>query len=412
MDRSHFKRRFIGYDEALSLALRSVSPLSEEWIATADSLGRIAAEEVRAIVDSPSVDASIKDGYAVISADIAGAARSRPVELQLIGAVGAGAPADIAVAPGTAARILSGAAIPRGATAVLAEEFAEADTGIVRAFADAEPGRNILKSGTDVTAREILVPEGARLTPGKIGLLVAGGVSRVNVFRRPRVGLLATGDEVLLPGRPIEEGKLYASNLALQEAWLRSRGIPCSTGICGDSFDDLARSITSAIDRADVLITSGGAWHGDRDLVVKVLDRLGWQAVFHRVRMGPGKAVGMGLLGGKPVFCLPGGPPSNEMAFLKIAFPAVLRVAGDPGQPFTVLHGRLLREVTGQADWTQFIHCSVSRDDTEFHLSPLDMTRRLSALSRTQAIITIPEGADRLTCDAGVSFDAVDLDGT
>jgi molybdopterin molybdotransferase len=256
---------------------------------------------------------------------------------------------------------------------------------------------------------ETLADSGSELSPGLIGLLVAGGVSKVRVFSRPRITLLATGDEVLLPGKPIKRGKLYASNVALQNAWLNSKGIECSTDICGDSFDKLAMIIESWLDRLDVLITSGGAWTGDRDLVVKVLDKLGWKPFFHRVRMGPGKAVGMGLLNDKPVFCLPGGPPSNEMAFFMIALPATLRMAGHRNPPFLELFGRLTKEITGQTDWTQFVHCDVTRHGFDFLLTPLDMTRRISGMGRTRAIVKIPEGVDRIESGAMVPFSAIDL---
>lgn len=404
-------RSLIGFNEAVALALGNVSPLPAESSETLAATGRVAATEIRACVDSPSSDVSMKDGYAVISADVASAVPSRPIELKLVGVVEAGATTPVFIVPGTAARILSGAVIPRGANAVLAEEFTEVEQGTVRAFADAQPGRNILRTGTDVAAGEVLVQPGEELSPANIGRLTAGGISEAKVFRRPRVGLLATGDEVLLPGRPLKEGKLYASNIALQEAWLRSRGIECTIGICRDSFDELSASIASMIESLDALITSGGAWKGDRDLVVKVLDRLGWESMFHRVRMGPGKAVGMGLLRGKPVICLPGGPPSNEMAFLMIAFPAVLRMAGHTRPAFVELYGRLLEEVTGQADWTQFVHCTLSRHETELHLTPLNIKRRLCAMSRTQAIVKIPEGVERLNAWSIVPFIATNMNG-
>ncbi len=400
----------IGFDEALHLALRNVSPLTEESLSTWNTLGRVAAREVRAVVDSPSVDASIKDGYAVISADVVDATRSQPVELRIVGAVGAGENTETELVPGSAIRILSGAPLPEGATAVLADEFAEAEGTIVRAFADAHEGRNVLRLGTDVKCGEILVMAGERLTPGKIGLLVAGGVTRVQVVRRPRAGLIATGDEVLLLGQRIEKGKLYASNVALQDAWLRSKGIESKVGACPDSFNDIARTIRTMIGAMDVLITSGGAWKGDHDLVIHVLEYLGSDVIFHRVRMGPGKAVGMTILEGKPVFCLPGGPPSNEMAFLMIALPAILRLAGHTTPVFPELFGRLDREVTGQVDWTQFVHCDVSRQHRELRLTPLDMNRRLSAMSRARGIVKIPEGVERIEKGAFVPFTPVAMD--
>ena len=199
------------------------------------------------------------------------------------------------------------------------------------------------------------------LTPAKVGLVVAGGIEEVSVFRRPVVGLLATGNEVMLPGKRPETGKLFASNLALQDAWLRLWSMTTRVRQAGDSFEDLTSAVESMLSECDVLLTSGGAWKGDRDLIVKVLDKLGWDLIFHRVRLGPGKAVAMGFLRGKPIFCLPGGPPSNEAAFLLIAFPAITRMAGYRGLPYSRLTGVLEKDVRGQKDWTQVIHCRVER---------------------------------------------------
>jgi len=169
MDRFPFNRCMVGFDEALHLALENVPMLPEEWSSTVEALGRVAARDIIALVDAPSVDSSIKDGYAVISEDVATATPCRPVELKLVDSVWAGDEVERAVAHGTAARILSGVIIPAEADAVLAEEFTELDAGIVRVFADVYQGRNILRKGADVSVGELLVPPGAVLTPAKIG---------------------------------------------------------------------------------------------------------------------------------------------------------------------------------------------------------------------------------------------------
>ena len=220
----------------------------------------------------------------------------------------------------------------------------------------------------------------------------------------PRVGLLATGDEVLMPGRQIEKGKLYASNLAFQQAWLTSRSIPTVARIANDSFHNLTRVIESMLPEIDVIITSGGAWKGDRDLIISVLESLGWKRIFHKIKLGPGKAIGMGILNGKTIFCLPGGPPSNEAAFLLIAFPAVCRIAGDEDSPFVRFIGRLSSEITGQKTWTQVVHCVVEKQGKEFHLTPLEMKRRLLSMARAQAIVLIPEGVERIPAGSAVEF--------
>ena len=399
----------IGYEEALRLALSSVQSLGEETLSVDRAVGRILSRAVHAKVDSPSLNASLKDGYAVVSADIAEAGPENPVSLAVKGYVSAGdVDCETEVRSGGAVRILSGAPVPTGADAVLAEEFIRVQDDHILALADAAPGRNILERGSDVFRDEILFSEGERLRPQAAGLVVAGGISTVSVYARPKIGLLATGSEVLPPGAAFEEGKLYASNLALQHAWFTSEGFDVVFRLSVDSKTGIADAIQSLRSETDVIITSGGAWKGDRDLVVGVLDTLGWDMLFHRVRMGPGKAVGMGLFDQKPVFCLPGGPASNEAAFMMIVFPAVLRMAGCSHAPYLQLHGRLSRSVSGQADWTQFIQCDMSAGPDGIVLHPMKMKSRLAAMARTPAVVKIPEGVDTLLQNTLVPFVCLD----
>jgi molybdopterin molybdotransferase len=287
---------------------------------------------------------------------------------------------------------------------VLAEEFAEAHPDRIEARANAEPGRNILFKKTEIAEGQTLVKAGGVISPGKVGLTVAGGHHRVSVVRRPVVGLLAAGNEILLPGRVPETGKLFASNIALQDAWLRSRSIKTIVGQAGDSFRELATAVESMLRECDMLLTSGGAWKGDRDLIVKVLDSLGWRRVFHRVRLGPGKAVGMGFLGGKPVFCLPGGPPSNEVAFLMFALPAALRMAGYRGNPYPRLTGILDKELGGDKDWTQAVHCRVYTQAGTVRLKPLDVRQRLGVMARADGLVLVREGVESIPAGASVEF--------
>lgn len=406
-----YRPELIGYEKAIELALGNVSPLSKELCSCSEALGRVSWSAVRANNNLPSADSSLKDGYAVKSSDLKTANDSAPVFLKLVGNSITGHKPIIEVKSGTAIRILSGAVIPEGADAVLAEEFTESYSDMVKATADAHFGRNILKTGADILKGQVLVEAGELITPAKVGLLVAGGVTDLYVSRMPSVGLLATGDEVILPGRPLPEGKLYSSNVALQEAWLKSMGIKCLTEACGDSIHALIDHIDRMLLSQDILITSGGAWTGDRDLVIKALDHLNWNPLFHRVRMGPGKAVGMGLLRGKPVFCLPGGPPSNEMAFLMIALPAIAKILGRQNHFMPTFMGTLTEELIDQIDWTQFVHCDLSIVDGEYWLKPLEMrTRRLSAMGKTKAIVKIPEGVDKLAAGTRVSFYAYGMD--
>ncbi len=394
----------IGFEEASELALEGMPTLGTEMIPAAELVGRVCARDVGALIDYPSTDSSLKDGYAVVSDDVASADHTSPVMLQLLGTLGAGDPCNVAVRPGTAVRVLSGASIPEGADAVLAEEFAEKKPGLVRALACSEPGRNILAKGSEIGEGEILIRSGEVLSPAKISLAVAGGIEHVPVFRRPVVGLLATGNEVLLPGRPPETGKLFASNLVLQDAWLRSRSMTTIVRQAGDSIENLTTAVESILSECDILLTSGGVWKGDRDLIVKVLDGLGWNMVFHRVRLGPGKAVAMGFLQGKPIFCLPGGPPSNEAAFLLIAFPSILRLSGYTGSPHLRLTGILDKHIGGQKDWTQVVHCRAEKQGITTRLTPLNSTRRLRSMATADCLVLVPEGTELIPSGMAVEY--------
>ncbi|MBM4466959.1 MAG: molybdopterin molybdotransferase MoeA, partial [Chloroflexi bacterium] len=298
------------YTRALQLTLESISPLDAEVVPLSRLTGRVAGRDLYALVDCPSVDASLKDGYAIRSADISHATAENPVRLQLIGSISAGGGFAGEVIPGTAVRILSGARIPEGAEAVVSEEFAGDDGYLVTVTNHAEPGRNILRQGSDVREGQFLISAGTVLRPAQVGLLAAAGHSEIPVIRQPKVAIIATGDEVLAPGEELRAGKLFASNLVTLAAWCSLYGLSTTASVVRDDAEAIRSRLLEAIATSDAIVTSGGAWKGELDLVVGVLDELGWQKIYHRVKIGPGKAVGFGLWQGKLVFCLPGGPPS------------------------------------------------------------------------------------------------------
>jgi molybdopterin molybdotransferase len=394
----------LGLEEALKLTLERICPLEAERVELADCVDRVVAEDLDARVDSPSVDASLKDGYAVIAADVAVASPEHPVRLQLSGTVSAGSRQTIRVASGATVRVLTGARIPPGADAVVAEEFTKSDGSVVSVENFAEPGRNILPKGSDIALGKRVACQGDRLCPGQVGMLAAAGHSQVSVVRSPEVAIVATGDEVVAPGRPLPEGKLYASNMVTLGAWCRRYRMPTRMAMVRDRAEELLDTIQTLAGQVDAIITSGGAWTGDRDMVAKVLEQLGWTQVFHRIRIGPGKAVGFGLLNQKPVFILPGGPPSNLMGFLQIALPGLLRLGGHrcPGLPLARV--RLGADVKGRyVDWTQLIFGMLEQhgDLPVFH--SLKGESRLRSMAEAQAVVSIPEGLTRIAAETVVS---------
>jgi molybdopterin molybdotransferase len=261
---------------------------------------------------------------------------------------------------------------------------------------EAYPGRNILLRGSDVKAGQTIVSKNQILTPALTGLLAAGGVDKVTVFPNPRVGIVATGDEVVMPGTPLKPGQLYASNLITLLSWLRNFNISGEAAVVRDDSVEIRDSFTSILSKVDVLLTSGGAWKSERDLTINILEDMGWDLIYHRVRIGPGKGIALGFYDGKSVFCLPGGPPSNEMAFLQIALPGLLQIASRSPVPFKIKKVRLAQTVTGEITWTQFFRATLEKRGNRLWAVPQKLRNRLRAQAQAEAIIKIPEGAGEL----------------
>ncbi len=388
-------KKYTGFQTALEATLRNINPLDGVEMNLAKSVGFISARKLQASVDSPSVDVSLKDGYAVNSLDVSGATPENPICLRLVGISGAGQNNRFIVDQGTTVRILTGARIPEGSDTVIAEEHTTNSSGMVNIYKHIEPGRNILAKSSDVTKGEIIVHDGSFLTPGKIGLLAAGGLEKVHVYHRPRVALIATGDEVVLPGQPLSEGNIYASNLLTLHAWCRRFGMDTGLEIVPDSEDMLKEKLFKMISSHDALITSGGAWTGDRDFMEKVLKALGWRKIYHHVRLGPGKAVGFGMLNGKPVFILPGGPPSNLVAFLQLALPGLFKLSGYLGPCLPHMTAMLEDTLEGQNDWTQAIFGYLKYRHQEPIFRPTNSSSRLKNMADANALLLIPEGVSK-----------------
>jgi molybdopterin molybdotransferase len=399
------EKTLFGYEDALAATIAEIDPLPAETISFSELVGRITANDIMALVDSPSIDVSLKDGYAVRSADVAAAVPENPVSLKVVGELAAaGESSGGSIGEGEAVRILSGAPIPKGANAVLAEEFASEQRDYILAKADAKPRRNILQKGTDVRRGQRIIPAGTALRPAQVGLLVAAGHHETAVVKQPRVAIIATGTEVIAPGHPLKAGKVFASNLVTLAAWCQYYGMMTSARVVEDDRDTIEASLREAIENHDAIVTSGGAWTGERDLVAMLLDAMGWRKIYHRVRMGPGKAVGFGLWQRKPVFILPGGPPSNQMAFLQLALPGLHRLSGysRPGLPTRKV--KLASTVTGQRDWTQFIEGRFEVDQNSIQFQPHKQKSRLQSMADCEGYLKIPEGVSSLKAGQEVTI--------
>lgn len=388
-------KTFIGFEEALELTLANVLAGETEILALDQLTGKILSEDIVAKVDSPSRAASLKDGYAVISADLSGATEKNPVKLEVLGQLSAGDVSNLQIATGQAVRVTTGAPLPQGANAVLSEEFCERSGNVIMASNLAEEDRNILARGTDIRKGQPVAQKGEKLTPALIGLLAAAGVDRAPVHRTPKIAVVASGNEIVAPGKPLPDGKLYASNLVEICSWLSFYGLASDPLLVGDSHREIQSAIESRLSEVDAFITCGGAWGSEKDMVLKVVQDFKWNGIYRRVRMAPGKPVGFGLLKHKPFFILPGGPPSNEMAFLQLALPAIMKMKGEMTFSFPLVRAQLAETVYGHQDWTQFIHARLEKEKNQLIVKPPKIESRLISMARKEALIIIPEGWEK-----------------
>jgi len=390
---------YIGYREAFEMITENVRPSGVEELPLNMCAGRVVSVDLAAGMNYPAMDVSLKAGFAVRSTDVLYAGRQNPVRLTVIGSAFAGAAFEGRVDSRGAVRICSGAPIPDGADAVVSGEFCdEVSPGEVLITADAGPGRNILRSGAEVAEGSTIIMNGEKLFPGHLGLAAAAGISKIKVHRRPRAAIISVGDEVVAPGERLQAGQLYASNLVTMEAWLSSFGFPCVTSVVPDHEGSIQQELERCLPGVDAVLTSGGAWGSERDLVVGVMDKLGWRKIFHHVRMGPGKGTAFGLWRNVPVFCLPGGPASNETAFLQLALPALSRMGGATAHPLPIVHARLTEDVKGRhRAWTEFKDAVITRDDGgHYTVSPYKKRSRLQAIAHASGLLCIPEGTESL----------------
>jgi molybdopterin molybdotransferase len=319
--------------DALAAILHDSAPLDEEMVALDSAHRRTLSRDVAARRTQPPQAMSAMDGYAVRAADAA-AVGSR---LRVIGEVAAGRPFDRAIGQGEAARIFTGGVIPDGADAVVIQEDTVADGNTITITEAASTGRHIRPSGVDFRQGDVLLRAGNRLTDRDLSLAASMNYPQVPVRRRPRVALLATGDELVMPGHEPGPGQIVYSNGYALRALMRSEGAETvDLGIAADTMEATTAGIRAARDTgADILVTTGGASVGDHDLVKKALDAEGVQIAFWKIAMRPGKPMMHGRLGSMRVIGVPGNPVSSYVCTLLFVVPLIRALLGS-----TTIHHR------------------------------------------------------------------------
>jgi molybdopterin molybdotransferase len=349
----------IPVDEARARILSELKPVGIEEVPLLEAQGRVLAEDVRARLTQPPWPVSAMDGYAVRAADAA----KVPVTLKIAGAVPAGSAYPHDLGAGEAVRIFTGAPVPNGADAIVIQEDTEARDGKVTVKEAAQLGRHIRVAGLDFKAGEVGVKGGHRLTAREVGLSAAMNVPWVRVYRRPRVALLATGDEIARPGDPVGPNQIVSSNTYALAAVVRALGgEPIVLGIAKDTVEDTIAKVEGARG-ADLLVTTGGASVGDHDLVQKALATRGLAVDFWKIAMRPGKPLMWGRLGDLPVLGLPGNPVSSLVCALVFLKPAIEKLSGLDTEAMALIDARLGRDVGPNDQRQDYVRSTLSRGE-------------------------------------------------
>ena len=395
--------------EARAIIDAAITPIERiERIRVLDANGRVLAADVAAGADVPPFSRAAMDGYAVRSADTAGASRQSPVVLRCIEQTFTGQVSRQPVGPGQCIEVATGAPLPSGADAVVIVEDTEASAapegapyegGGVRVFASVQPGQNIGRQGADISRGQTVLRAGTFLNASRAGALSALGLTTVDVYAKPRVAILSTGDEIVDPGTPLAPGQIYDINKVTLSAVVSEHGgvpVPFRTAV--DTLEDLSRSVDACL-AEDVLVFSGGSSVGRRDLIIDVLTAKG-DVLFHGIAVKPGKPTAFGRIGNKLVFGMPGYPTSClSNAYILLA-PALRRIARLPAQPLRAVRLPLASRITSVIDRHQFYSVRIENGQA---VPAFKASGDITSMSQADGYIEVPVGVGSIDKDEPVN---------
>jgi molybdopterin molybdotransferase len=396
--------------------LAGIIPLSTERVPLSDAVGRVLAQDVVASVSLPPWDNASMDGFAVRADDVRGASTERPARLRVVQTIAAGKRPTRPIAAGEAARIMTGAPVPGGADSVVRVEDStpSSDTGAVSIVDDRDMMRNVRRRGEDVADGTRVMSAGTLLGPAHVGVLASVGEAQPSVHRRPRVAILATGDELVDLDRfaAVRGGdRIVSSNsYSLAAAVRAAGGEPVPLGVAPDDPSAIAERLRAA-EGCDVILTSGGVSVGDYDHVRHVVASLGGEISLWRVRMRPGAPLAFGRLFGVPWFGLPGNPVSALVTFELFARPLLRALSGHRQPHRRAIRVELAEEVRLGAPLTHYLRATLTEGPTTLYarLTGAQSSAMLTSMSSADALLILP--ADPTIAPAGSIVRAIPLDG-
>ncbi len=406
----------ISLEEARSLVLSNVAPLSTEVVEVLDAVGRVAAADLASDIDISPFAHSAMDGFAVHAADLEGASEDAPAELKVIAEIGAGDVYDGPIASGECVRIMTGAPLPDAADSVVKYEIVNVVTG------DGKPGScvsfsaptkvrsNVREAGEEAHAGEVIVRKGEVIGTAGVGFLAGCGVLQVPVYRRPKVAIAATGSELVDPSEVPTAGKIRNSNSLALAACAKAAGCePVILPIVKDTYEALEKTVLDAVDAYDFVITSGGAANGDFDFIKPVVEGTG-ELLMTTVNMRPGKAQTFGLVKGTPVFGLPGNPAAAYCGFEMIIRPALRKMQGFSRFERPIVRARLAEDTKKKDPRRIFMRATLTKDDTGYVVTPAknQSSGLFGPIQRSNCMAIMPEGLESRS--AGSLIDCMLLD--
>lgn len=322
-------KKFIALEEALEILNKNTKALKSEVVSIKDSLKRVLYGDVKSKINNPPFNKSVFDGYAFKSEDSKGTSKENPVELKIVDEIFAGDFSEIEIKSGEAIRIMTGAPIPVGADCVLKQEETERHGDLVKIFKEMKVNENISFIGEDIKIGETLIKKGKRLDYADLGIMASSGISEVLVYKKPRVSIISTGDEVCDINSTLKPGKIYDSNLYSLSARIEELGYNVlSMEHVGDNIIKIGKAIEKAFEKSDIVFTTGGASVGEKDLMQKVSESIGFERLFWKIKIKPGSAVVCSKKEEKILISLSGNPNAALTTFELLGKPVLKKLEG------------------------------------------------------------------------------------
>ncbi|HII4469038.1 TPA: molybdopterin molybdotransferase MoeA [Clostridium perfringens] len=322
-------KKFIALEEALEILNKNTKALKSEVVSIKDSLKRVLYGDVKSKINNPPFNKSVFDGYAFKSEDSKGTSKENPIELKIVDEIFAGMWPEIEIKSGEAVRIMTGAPIPVGADCVLKQEETERHGDLVKIFKEMKANENISFMGEDIKIGETLIKKGKRLDYADLGIMASSGISEVTVYKKPRVLIISTGDEVCDINSTLKPGKIYDSNLYSLSARIEELGYNIlSMEHVGDNIIKIGKAIEKAFEKSDIVFTTGGASVGEKDLMQKVSESIGFERLFWKIKIKPGSAVVCSKKEEKILISLSGNPNAALTTFELLGKPVLKKLEG------------------------------------------------------------------------------------